>query len=101
MNSERRIHLLFAAYVAAVFSFIGLAVLLERAGLSRTMLGAICFLTSIAGYMLIGDLETVKLAVQKNAPREFAWTCAFGIVMTVLWIYVEILRIAMIFASDR
>ena len=54
MNSERRIHLLFAAYVAAVFSFIGLAVLLERAGLSRTMLGAICFLTSIAGYMLIG-----------------------------------------------
>ena len=56
---------------------------------------------AIAGYMLIGDLETVKLAVVNNAPKEFAWTCAFGIVMTILWIYVEVLRIAAILASDR
>ena len=70
-----------------------------RGGAVGIILGL--FIIAVAGYMLIGDLETVKLAVQKNAPREFAWTCAFGIVMTVLWIYVEILRIAMIFASDR
>lgn len=70
-----------------------------RSGTIGILLGLV--IIAIAGYMLIGDLETVKLAVQKNAPREFAWTCAFGIVMTILWIYVEILRIAMIFASDR
>ncbi len=56
---------------------------------------------AVAGYMLIGDLETVKLAVANGAPKEFAWTCAFGIVMTILWIYVEVLRIAAILASDR
>lgn len=54
MNPERRTHMLFAAYVMAVLSFIGLAVLLERAGMSRTMLGSLCFLVSIVGYMLIG-----------------------------------------------
>ena len=54
---------------------------------------------AVAGYMLISDLEMVKVAVAKGAPKEFAWTCAFGIVMTVLWIYIEVLRIAAIIAD--
>lgn len=70
-----------------------------RGGAFGIVLGLV--IIAIAGYMLISDLETVKLAVQNSAPREFAWTCAFGIVMTILWIYVEVLRIAMILASNR
>ncbi|AWE41844.1 MULTISPECIES: Bax inhibitor-1/YccA family protein [unclassified Actinobaculum] len=54
-----------------------------------------------ASYMLISDLEQVKFAVANGAPKAFAWTCAFAIVMTVLWIYIEVLRILAIVASDR
>lgn len=54
---------------------------------------------AVAGYMLISDLETIQIAVAKGAPKEFAWTCAFGIVMTILWIYIEVLRIAAILAN--
>ncbi|MFT3944680.1 MAG: Bax inhibitor-1/YccA family protein [Ancrocorticia sp.] len=70
-----------------------------RSGSFGILLGLV--IIAVAGYMLIGDLETVKLAVANGAPKEFAWTCAFGIVMTILWIYVEVLRIAAILASDR
>ena len=90
-----------------VFGFVNLILMwtgvLSGFGMREGPFGIILGLViiAIAGYMLIGDLETVKLAVANNAPKEFAWTCAFGIVMTILWIYVEVLRIAAILASDR
>lgn len=55
----------------------------------------------VAAYMLINDFETVNYAVANGAPKEFAWTCGIGIVMTILWIYVEVLRIAAILADNR
>ena len=61
--------------------------------------GAIMIL--VAAYMLINDFEQVQYAVANGAPKNFAWTCAIAIVMTILWIYVEVLRIAAILASDR
>ncbi|MCI5826241.1 MAG: Bax inhibitor-1/YccA family protein [Arcanobacterium sp.] len=55
----------------------------------------------VAAYMLINDFESVQYAVANGAPRAFAWTAAIGIVMTILWIYVEVLRIAAILADNR
>lgn len=55
----------------------------------------------VAAYMLIADFEAVNHAVQNRAPKNFAWTCATAIVMTIFWIYIEVLRIAAIIASDR
>ena len=52
-----------------------------------------------AGYSLIADLELIRNAEANGAPKEFAWTCAFGFVVTLVWIYVEVLRILSIFAS--
>ncbi|MDR6939891.1 Bax inhibitor-1/YccA family protein [Arcanobacterium hippocoleae] len=55
----------------------------------------------VAAYMLIADFEMVQYAVENQAPKQFAWTCATAIVMTILWIYVEVLRLLMIFYSER
>ena len=55
----------------------------------------------VAAYMLINDFEQVQYAEANGAPKEFAWTCGIGIVMTILWIYVEVLRIAAIIAENR
>ncbi|MCI7306369.1 MULTISPECIES: Bax inhibitor-1/YccA family protein [Trueperella] len=54
----------------------------------------------IASYMLIGDFEDINTAIVNGAPREFSWTVGIAIVMTILWIYVEVLRIIAIL-SDR
>ncbi|MFY9262428.1 MAG: Bax inhibitor-1/YccA family protein [Actinomycetaceae bacterium] len=63
------------------------------------ILGVVMIL--IAAYMLIADFELVNTAVANNAPKEFAWMAGLGIVMTILWIYVEVLRILAILASNR
>ena len=55
----------------------------------------------VAAYMLINDFEQVQYAVNNAAPKNFSWTCAIAIVMTILWIYVEVLRIAAIIADNR
>ena len=55
----------------------------------------------LATLSLIGDFDTVKQGVERGAPVQFAWYCAFGIMVTVVWMYVEILRILSILASRR
>lgn len=55
----------------------------------------------VAGYLLISDFEVARYAVDNGAPKAFAWTVAFGIASTVMWIYVEVLRVLSILASDR
>ncbi len=47
-------------------------------------IGAIC---------LISDFDQVKVGVQQGAPAKYAWMCAFGIMVTLIWLYVEILNI--------
>lgn len=55
----------------------------------------------IAAYMLIADFEQVNEAIANGAPAQFAWTTALAIVMTILWIYIEVLRILAILADNR
>lgn len=47
----------------------------------------------LAAYSLVLDFDQVKRGVESGQPRVFGWTAAFGIVVTVVWLYVEILRL--------
>ncbi|MFT4124475.1 MAG: Bax inhibitor-1/YccA family protein [Microbacteriaceae bacterium] len=47
----------------------------------------------MAAYSLVLDFESVKLGVERGAPRVYGWQAAFGIMVTVVWLYLEILRI--------
>ena len=47
----------------------------------------------LGAYSLVIDFEQVKIGVQRGAPRVFAWQAAFGIMLTVIWLYLEILRL--------
>ncbi|CCK24594.1 protein of unknown function DUF1112 [Streptomyces davaonensis JCM 4913] len=46
------------------------------------------------------DFKQVEDAVAYGAPREEAWLAAFGLTMTLVWIYLEVLRVLTIFNSD-
>jgi uncharacterized YccA/Bax inhibitor family protein len=54
----------------------------------------------LAAYSLVMDFESIKAGVEKGAPRVFGWQAAFGIVVTVVWLYVEILRILAILRGE-
>jgi uncharacterized YccA/Bax inhibitor family protein len=51
------------------------------------------FVVILAAYSLVLDFDSIKTGVERGAPRIFAWQAAFGIMVTVVWLYLEILRI--------
>jgi uncharacterized YccA/Bax inhibitor family protein len=46
----------------------------------------------LAAYSLVLDFDMVQRGVANKAPAKFAWTGAFSIMVTVVWLYVQILQ---------
>ena len=51
----------------------------------------------LAAYSLVLDFDNIKRGVEGGAPRIYGWTAAFGIILTVVWLYLEILRLISFF----
>lgn len=47
----------------------------------------------MAAYSLVLDFDQIKRGVEAGAPRVYGWVGAFGIIVTVVWLYLEILRL--------
>jgi uncharacterized YccA/Bax inhibitor family protein len=58
------------------------------------------FVVLMAAYSLILDFDQIKTGVERGAPRMYGWTAAFGLIVTLVWLYLEILRILAIVASS-
>ncbi len=52
----------------------------------------------MAAYSLVLDFDFIQRGVNNRAPRKYGWSGAFGIMVTVVWLYIELLRI---FAISR
>ena len=50
------------------------------------------FVVILAAYSLVLDFDFIQKGVQNQAPRKYGWTGAFGIMVTVIWLYLELLR---------
>ncbi len=51
------------------------------------------FVILMAAYSLVLDFDSIQTGVKRGAPRIYGWTAAFGIMVTVVWLYLEILRL--------
>ncbi|MDN5812150.1 MAG: Bax inhibitor-1/YccA family protein [Micrococcaceae bacterium] len=47
----------------------------------------------LATYSLVLDFTQIQRGIEQGAPAKFAWTAAFGLTVTMVWLYIEILRI--------
>ena len=47
----------------------------------------------IAALSLLVDFDMADEAIRRGAPAKFAWYVAFGLLVTVIWLYLEILRL--------
>ena len=54
----------------------------------------------MGAYMLVLDFDAVQRGVRNGAPAKLAWTAAYGIMATVVFIYIEILRMIAILRSN-
>lgn len=59
------------------------------------------FVVIMAAYSLVLDFDQVQQGVRNGAPRQFGWLGAFGIMVTVVWLYIEILRILAILRGNN
>ena len=100
---------LIAGVAYAVFSIINLVVMVTGVnddpwGLRSTpifgiplglLIGPLVIL--MAAYSLVMDFTDIKRGVDAGAPRNYAWRAVFGLVLTIVWLYLEILRMISLF----
>ena len=54
----------------------------------------------LAAFSLIMDFTSIEAGVRNGAPQRFSWTAAFGLTVTLVWLYVEIIRLLAILRGD-
>ncbi|MDP9886474.1 Bax inhibitor-1/YccA family protein [Pseudarthrobacter enclensis] len=54
----------------------------------------------LAAFSLIMDFTSIEAGVRSGAPQRFSWTAAFGLTVTLVWLYVEIIRLLAILRGD-
>ena len=89
--------------VGAMFGVLGLMLINLVAGLFGFNTGlrdggpiAIIFslvVIGVAAFSLLLDFDMADEAIRRGAPAKFAWYIAFGLLVTVIWLYIEILRL--------
>ncbi|WP_137756556.1 Bax inhibitor-1/YccA family protein [Agrococcus sp. SGAir0287] len=55
---------------------------------------------ALGAYSLMLDFNNVEIGVQRGVPAKYGWQAAFGITATIIWLYVEILRLIAILRSN-
>lgn len=80
-------------------SMFGLSSDIEIAGIPLGLVIGV-LVVIMAAYSLVLDFDNVQQGVRNGAPRQFGWLAGFGIMVTVVWLYVEVLRIIAIARSN-
>lgn len=54
----------------------------------------------LASYSLVQDFDFIQQGSAQGLPRRYGWKAAFGLTVTLVWLYVEILRLLAIMRGD-
>ncbi len=89
--------------IAAMFGFVAVSLLdfvlrFFSADIGVNGFGGVGLIMSLVGLglgvlMLILDFDFVERGVAAGLPEQESWRAAFGLTVTIVWIYVELLRI--------
>ena len=50
-------------------------------------------IVGIAAFNLLIDFDVIEHGIREGAPGWMSWFAAFGLMVTVVWLYLEILRL--------
>jgi uncharacterized YccA/Bax inhibitor family protein len=59
------------------------------------------FAVFLACISLIGDFDFIENGVKNGLPDWVEWKAAFGLILTLVWLYIEFLRIIAILFGRR
>lgn len=78
--------------LSIVLGFFGIEIpLIHGSGLFG--IGFSVFVVSIAALNLVLDFDFIYKASRQGAPKEMEWVGAFGLLVTLIWLYLEFLRL--------
>ena len=92
----------------ALFSVVNLVMMLTglttepfglRSGIIGVAIGVLAI--GLAAFSLVMDFTSIEAGVRSGAPQRFSWTAAFGLTVTLVWLYVEIIRLLAILRGDE
>lgn len=59
------------------------------------------FVIGIGALCLVADFDFIEKGVERGAPKQLEWRAAFGLMITLVWLYVEVLKLLAKLASRR
>jgi uncharacterized YccA/Bax inhibitor family protein len=78
--------------ITFVLSFFGIRIPFLHEG-SALGIGFSVFVVAIAALNLILDFDMIEQGAELGAPKYMEWYGAFGLLVTIVWLYLEILRL--------
>lgn len=82
--------------------FMSLLSMLIPSVFGGTFFYLVVFLSAILSVLfLFFDYENVRTMVEAGTAKEYSWTLAIGLMVTIVWVYMEILRILFLIANNR
>jgi uncharacterized YccA/Bax inhibitor family protein len=82
----------FVYLISFVLSFFGVNIpLIHGSGIFGILFSL--FVVVIAALNLVLDFDFIEQGAEQGAPKYMEWYAAFGLVVTLVWLYLEILRL--------
>ena len=93
---------IFIAYMLnIVLSLFGMSFMSPLFENSTTGILFSLFVVGIAAFNLVLDFDFIEQGAEQGAPKYMEWYGAFGLMITLIWLYIEILNLLMKLRSRR
>jgi uncharacterized YccA/Bax inhibitor family protein len=77
--------------LSMIMGFFGLRTSLMDSGLLG--IGFSLFVVGVAALNLVLDFDAIEAGARQGAPKQMEWYGAFGLMVTLIWLYMEMLRL--------
>jgi uncharacterized YccA/Bax inhibitor family protein len=86
--------------VSMILGFFGTGIpFIHESGLIG--IGFSLFVVAIAALNLVLDFDFIESAANQSVPKYMEWYAAFGLIVTLIWLYIEMLRLLSKLRSRR
>lgn len=82
--------------IASLFTDGGMG--LRDGGAIAIIFSLVCI--GVAAMNLVMDFDMIERGIRQGADEKFAWFAAFGLMVTLIWLYIELLRLLSYLRSD-
>lgn len=79
-------------FASIILSFFGINISLIH-GTGLMGIGFSLIIVGVAALNLALDFDMIQKGAEANAPKYFEWFTSFGLMITLVWLYIEILRL--------